>query len=177
MLPVSEVHDFSKLPIPFFCMATNVETGESVILDKGNLAQAVAASGALPSLFQPVIIDNKILIDGGVTNNYPIDELRAKGMDVIIGVDVQDGLSDREELISAPAILLQINNYRTIKDMKLKSKKTDIYIKPDITDFSVISFSEGKNIVDAGENAALMKFHDLSLLPKNPDPQKTPIKS
>lgn len=166
-LPVSDVSEFKKLPIPFFCMATNIETGESIILDSGNLAQAVAASGALPSLFQPVIIDDKILIDGGVTNNYPIDELRAKGMDVIIGVDVQDGLADRKNLNSAPDILLQINNYRTINDMKLKAEKTDIYIKPDISNFSVISFSEGKSIIDAGENAALKEFHDLSLLPKN----------
>ncbi|HLT32763.1 MAG TPA: patatin-like phospholipase family protein, partial [Aquaticitalea sp.] len=94
MLHVSDINDFKKLPIPFFCMATDIETGTSVMLDEGNLAQAVAASGALPSLFQPVIIDDRILIDGGVTNNYPVDELRAVGMDVIIGVDVQDGLAD-----------------------------------------------------------------------------------
>lgn len=166
MLNVSEVHDFTELPIPFFCMATNIETGESVLLDKGNLPQAVAASGALPSLFQPVIIGDKVLIDGGVTNNYPIDELRAKGMDVIIGVDVQDGLAKREDLISAPEILLQINNYRTISDMKKKALKTDIYIKPDISKFSVLSFSEGVNIINSGETAALKKLHDLSLLPK-----------
>ena len=173
-LHVSEIDNFRKLPTPFFCMATNIETGEAVILDKGNLAQAVAASGALPSLFQPVVINDKLLIDGGVTNNYPIDELRAKGMDVIIGVDVQDGLADRKELSSAPDILLQINNYRTINDMKLKAKKTDIYIKPDISNFTVISFSEGKNIIDSGENAALKEFHDLNLLPKYPD-TKEPV--
>lgn len=172
-LHVSEIEDFDQLPIPFFCMATNIETGESVILDEGSLAQAVAASGALPSLFQPVMINDKLLIDGGVTNNYPIDELRAKGMDVIIGVDVQDGLADRQDLNSAPEILLQINNYRTIKDMKLKAKKTDIYIKPDISNFTVISFSEGENIIDSGENAALKEFHDLNLLPKIKEPRQS----
>ena len=177
MLPVSEVSDFSKLPIPFFCMATNIETGESIILNNGSLAQAVAASGALPTLFQPVTIGDDILIDGGVTNNYPIDELKSKGMDVIIGVDVQDDLSGRMNLNSAPDILLQINNYRTINDMKLKAKKTDIYIKPDITNFSVISFSEGKSIISAGETAALKKYHDLSLLPKNKEPQRALLES
>ncbi len=177
MLPVSEISDFSKLPIPFFCMATNIETGEPIMLQEGNLAQAVAASGALPSLFQPVVIGDHILIDGGVTNNYPIDELRSKGMDFIIGVDVQDGLAGRKDLNSAPDILLQINNYRTINDMKIKAEKTDIYIKPDITNFSVISFSEGKNIIDAGETAALKKYHDLSLLPKNKESQRAPLKS
>ncbi len=166
-LHVSEINDFERLPIPFFCIATNIETGEAVILDKGNLAHAVSASGALPSLFQPVTIDNRILIDGGVINNYPIDELKAKGMDIIIGVDVQDGLASRENLTSAPEILLQINNYRTLSDMKKKSEKTDIYIKPKIEQFSVISFSQGDSIIRSGENAALEKLDALNRLSKN----------
>lgn len=161
MLPVNEVRDFEKLPIPFFCIATDIETGESIIMDKGHLAEAVTASGALPSLFQPVIIDDKILIDGGVTNNFPVEELRAKGMDVIIGVDVQDALKDRESLKSAPEILLQINNFRTINAMKNKAPLTDIYIKPDITNFSVISFSEGDDIIANGESAARSKLAQL----------------
>lgn len=156
-LHVCNVDDFSKLPIPFFCVATDVESGQSVILDKGSLAQAITASGAFPSLFQPVIIDDQILIDGGVVNNYPIDELLAKNMDIIIGVDVQDGLATRDDLKSAPDILLQINNYRTINDMKEKSRKTDVYIKPDITDYTVISFSDGKEIIENGKLAAIKK--------------------
>lgn len=153
-LHVNNIKDFSKLPIPFFCIATNVETGKQIVLDKGNLAQALSASAAFPSLFQPVIIDNKILIDGGVVNNYPIVELKAKGVDLIIGVDVQDNLASRKNLTSAPDILFQINNFRTIKEMEIKSKKTDVYLKPDINDFNVISFSEGKKIINKGEIAA-----------------------
>ena len=160
-LHVSEIHDFSKLPIPFFCIATDIETGDMIILDKGNLAQAITASGAFPTLFRPVIIDGRILIDGGVTNNYPIDELKAKGVEKIIGVDVQDSLVTREELTSAPEILLQINNYRTINEMKKKVQKTDVYIKPNIKDFTVISFSEGREIVKNGEHAALLKIDEL----------------
>lgn len=151
---VNDVSDFSKLPIPFFCVATNVETGEEVILDHGYLPQAVSASGALPSLFSPVIIDGEVLIDGGVVNNYPIDEVKAKGMDIIIGVDVQDSLKNRNELRSAVDILLQINNYRTIHDMTAKRNKTDIYIQPDIKDFSVVSFDVGGRIIKSGEEAA-----------------------
>ncbi|WP_179334195.1 patatin-like phospholipase family protein [Winogradskyella costae] len=164
MLPVNDITDFDQLPIPFFCIATNIETGESLVMDKGKLADAVSASGALPSLFQPVIIDGAILIDGGVTNNFPVEELRAKGMDIIIGVDVQDALKDRESLKSAPDILLQINNFRTINVMKRKSELTDIYIKPDISEFSVISFDEGKDIISNGETAArkqLSKLQDV----------------
>lgn len=160
-LHVSEIEDFSKLPIPFFCIATNIETGQAVVLDKGSLAQSIVASGAFPSLFQPVVINDQILIDGGVVNNYPIDELKAKGMDIIIGVDVQDDLATREELRSAPSIILQINNYRTINDMVIKSKKTDIYIKPDITDYTVVSFSDGEKIIENGVLAANKKGEEL----------------
>src|SRR5690606_10626553 len=170
-LHVNTINDFGELPIPFFCIATDIETGKEVLLDRGNLAQAVMASGAFPSLFQPVIIGDQVLIDGGVVNNYPIDKLRSKGMDIIIGVDVQDGLMSREQLISAPDVLLQINNFRTINDMRDKVKKTDIYIQPDISNFSVVSFGELKNIVKSGTVAThnqIKALNDLSKVhPKN----------
>ncbi|NRA94158.1 MAG: patatin-like phospholipase family protein [Psychroserpens sp.] len=175
-LHVSETNDFENLPIPFFCVATNIESGEAVILDNGNLAEAISASGAFPSLFQPVEIDGQLLVDGGVVNNYPVDELRAKGMDIIIGVDVQDGLRDRSELTSAPEVLLQINNFRTINDMKVKAEKTDVYIHPDITDFTVVSFSEGKEIIQSGKEATLRKVDELVGLPKLQTPINLEVK-
>lgn len=168
-LHICDINDFSKLPIPFFCIATNVETGKAVLLNEGNLAQAIVASSAFPSLYKPVIINDKILIDGGIVNNYPIDELKAKGVDIIIGVDVQDSLANRKNLKSATDILFQINNFRTINEMKLKSKKTDIYIKPNIDDFSVISFSDGEKIIKNGEIATL---HHVSKLEEIVSKQK-----
>ena len=151
---VNSGNDFSKLPIPFFCVATNVETGEEVILEKGYLPRAVSASGALPSLFSPVMVNDTLLVDGGVVNNYPVDEVRAKGMDIVIGIDVQDGLKNRNALRSAFDVLVQINNYRTIHVMKAKKERTDIYIQPNIENFSVVSFSEGRKIIDSGQKAA-----------------------
>ncbi|HMC00236.1 MAG TPA: patatin-like phospholipase family protein [Flavobacteriaceae bacterium] len=177
MFHVGDIKDFDKLPIPFFCIATNIETGEQVLLDKGNLAQAVMASGALPSLFQPVTIGDKVLIDGGVINNYPIDELKQKNVDLIIGVDVQDDLQNREGLSSATDILLQINNFRTVRDMKVKSKKTDVYIKPDIKDFSVVSFNQEKEIIKRGEQAGKSlanQLKDIALMQSKE--KRSPIK-
>ncbi len=176
---VNDVRDFNDLPIPFFCMATDVESGEAVLLDKGYLPEAIAASGAFPSLFQPVEIDGRLLIDGGVVNNYPIDELKSMGATFVIGVDVQDALENREALQSATGILLQINNYRTVRDMVKKAEKTDIYIKPDIRDFSVISFDEGKQIIKNGEKAALEKegeFLELKKKITNPYTPQKPVK-
>ena len=170
-LHVGDITNFNQLPIPFFCIATNIETGKQLVLETGNLTQSIMASGALPSLFQPVKIKDAVFIDGGVVNNYPIDELRAKGVDVIIGVDVQDGLLKIEELTSAIDVLSQINNFRTIKVMENKIKQTDIYIKPNIKDFNVVSFDEGTKIIKAGKYAALSKLNILRTLQsksKNP---------
>ncbi|WP_233266014.1 patatin-like phospholipase family protein [Formosa sp. L2A11] len=160
-LHVKDISDFSKLPVPFFCMTTNIETGKAVQLGHGNLAQAVMASGALPTLFQPVNIDGELYIDGGVINNYPLDEMKAKGVDLIIGVDVQDELSKGKDLKSATEILYQIQNYKTLSDMVQKVKNTDVYIKPDITNFNVVSFDEGEEIIHNGDLAANKHIEEL----------------
>ncbi len=154
MYDARHIDDFSKLPIPFLCMATNAETGEMVLLDKGNLAQAVVASGTFPTLFSPTEINGNYLIDGGIVNNFPVDEIKKLGADIIIGVDVQTGLMDREGLTSAAKLIMQIINFQMLSTMEEKMKLTDIYIKPDITDFNVISFSEGEKIVENGIKAA-----------------------
>lgn len=174
---VRNTKDFSKLPIPFLCIATNAETGEEVLLKEGYLPEAVTASGALPSLFEPVIVGDRILIDGGVVNNYPIDKVRQMGADIIIGVDVQHGLSDRDGLLSATEILLQINNFRTVRDMGEKSGKTDIYIKPEMEDFSVIDFDKRENIMENGEIAAREKYEELKKLAFDQNSSKTAINS
>jgi len=158
---VKDVQNFDKLPIPFLCIATNIETGKPVLLDKGYLPEAIMASGTLPSLFEPSEVDGQILIDGGVVNNYPIHEIKAKGMDMIIGVDVQDALAKREDLSSATEILVQINNYRTVNDMVDKIEETDIYIKPNIQEFSVIDFERGNEIIKSGEIEARKQMEAL----------------
>ena len=158
---VKDIRDFNQLPIPFFCIATDVETGEEILLDRGYLPEAIMASGTFPSLFEPSEVDGRILIDGGVLNNYPVDEVRAMGADLIIGVDVQHGLRDRESLQSATEILLQINNYRTVGQMKEKSQKTDVYIKPNMDRYSVIDFELRDSIIQEGNMAALEVWESL----------------
>jgi len=107
-----EITDFSKLSIPFFCVATDVETGGEVILEKGSLPMALRASGSFPTLLNPVVMDGKLLVDGGVANNFPIDLMKSKGIDIVIGVDVEGRLFEKEKLTSAIAILNQIVSYQ-----------------------------------------------------------------
>ncbi|EZH74967.1 patatin [Aquimarina atlantica] len=171
---VSEVRDFNNLPIPFFCMATNIETGEQVLLDKGYLPDAVAASGALPSVFSPVELNGILMTDGGVTNNYPVKEIKEKGAEIVIGIDVQDSLMSRDQLTSVTDIMLQINNFRTYEAMKSKVSETDLYIKPSITDFSVISFDQVDQIIANGEKAAFANYEKLKALAMRQKPRPTP---
>ncbi|CAN1552394.1 Pat_PNPLA6_PNPLA7_NTE1_like domain containing protein [Flavobacteriaceae bacterium] len=161
---VRHVRDFNKLPIPFLCIATDIETGEQVVLDKGSLPLALLASSAFPSLFSPVEIDGKLLVDGGVSNNYPIDEIRKLGADVIIGVDVQDDLKDRNSLNDATKILVQITNLQMIQKMRLNKATTDIYIKPEVNAFGIISFDDTQEIIKKGEEAAFSVFEKIKLL-------------
>jgi NTE family protein len=159
---VSHVRDFNQLPIPFLCIATDAETGEKVVLDSGILAQNMIASGALPTLYSPVEINGRVLIDGGVIDNYPIEELKSRGIDIIIGVDVQDGLKNRDELKGVTSVLAQINNFSMLEKMEGKQKATDIYIKPDIKGFTVVAFDKGREIIEKGKEKAMEFIRELA---------------
>ncbi|WP_164974444.1 patatin-like phospholipase family protein [Flavobacterium amnicola] len=149
------IRDFSKLSIPFLCVATNLETGEEKIFKEGSLPLVIQASSAFPSLFSPVEIDDKHYLDGGITNNYPVEEVLKMGADIIIGVDVQDDLKKNDKINGITGIFAQMSNYQMLEKMKEKKKLTTIYIKPDIKGFSVISFDKGKEIIKRGEIAGM----------------------
>ncbi len=161
---VRHIRDFDKLPIPFVCIATDIETGREVVLRSGVLPDAILASGAFPSLYAPVEIGGRVLIDGGVSNNYPIEEVKNMGADIVIGVDVQDPLRTRDQIRGATGVLIQINNYQMIQKMEGKRQMTDIYIKPDISGFSVVSFEDGIDIIKKGEEAGRAIMDKLQAL-------------
>lgn len=151
---VDEVKDFSKLPIPFYCIGTNIETGKEIALEKGFLPLALRASGAFPSLLNPVEIDNALLTDGGVVNNFPVDVMRKKGVDIVIGVSVHGELLKREELSSVASLLLQITNFQMHEKEKTQTDLLDIYIRPNVSEYGVISFDKKKEIIEEGKKTA-----------------------
>ncbi|NCG04737.1 MAG: patatin [Bacteroidetes bacterium] len=172
-----EVRDFSKLPIPFYCIATDLNNGEMVLLDHGFLPLAVNASSALPTLFSPVTVENRTLIDGGVSNNYPIEEMLKKKVDVIIGVDVQTSISKTKEATTFSDILVRLGSFQTEKIMSPKRAKTDIYIQPDIAEFTMLSFADQAAIIARGEQAGKNVFLQLESLAKKQIPNVTsPLK-
>lgn len=154
LAPVDNVSDFSKLPIPFYCIATDIETGKGIVLNKGSLALALRASGSFPSLLNPVEIDGKLLVDGGVVNNFPVDVMEQKNVDIIIGVNVEGNLYKKEELSSITSVLSQIINFQMYRKTEDQVKKVTIYMRPKVLDYNVISFEASKEIIEQGVKAA-----------------------
>lgn len=156
---VHEVEDFSELSIPFFCIATNLETGEEIVLDKGFLPEAIRASGSFPGLLTPVTVNGEVLVDGGIVNNFPVEKMKDKGVDYIIGVNVSGGLKDIENLNTLPEILMQIAGFQMYNKWEDEIQLSDLYIRPDLNEFTTFSFDESEEIMRRGE-LAMIKVKD-----------------
>ncbi len=161
---VHNISDFKKLPIPFYCVATNIENGNKEVLERGFLPLAIKASGAFPTLLEPVEIDGKLLVDGGIVDNFPIDIMQKKDIDIIIGVDVQDALEIKENLDSAPKIIMQIISFQMYEEDAENKNKTDIYMHPNITGYSVLSFDKSKELIAEGERIAMFEKEYLEAI-------------
>lgn len=164
---VQNIESFEDLPIPFLAVTTKLSNGESVVFKEGYLPVIVMASGAYPTLFEPVNIRGELYIDGGVRNNYPVQEVIDMGADYIIGVDLQEGLLDDKDLNSAPKIIEQIITYGITEKSQKQSELVDLTISPDITGFSVTSFEEKDAIIKVGEEAAKKVFPQLQEVAKS----------
>ena len=134
--------DFNTLPIPFACIATDLATGEEVVLDHGTLPLCMRASMAIPGFFAPVTIDGRVLVDGGVVNNFPVDVAKKMGADIIIGVDVQTALSSADELKSIDAVLMQLIGLMGNDRFLENKQQVDIYMHPDVSKFGTMSFNK-----------------------------------
>jgi NTE family protein len=156
-LPVAEIQRFDRLPIPFRAIATDLETGQPVVMDSGDLVTAMRASMSAPGVFSPAQRDGRILVDGGLVDNLPIDTARAMGVDVLIVVDVSFPLYSRDQLTSplevtnqAFAILIR---GRTL-DERQKLRPTDIVLDPALERFTSADFGRVPQALRAGEDAA-----------------------
>jgi NTE family protein len=163
---VSTITDFSKLPIPFMCVATNLESGSMKLFESGDLVSSIMASSAFPSLMDPVKINDSLYIDGAMTINYPSKPLKDKGIDIVIGVDLSQGLANRKDLQSAIAILNQVIDFGIQKETKNQYKYTDINIHPNLNGTSATSYDAKKAILDSGYVESQKYLQTLSLLPK-----------
>ena len=125
---VSNIQDFSKLPIPFLCVATNLESGKMKVFEKGDISESIMASSAFPSLMDPVKIGDSIYVDGAMTVNYPSELLKKKGIDIVIGVDLNQGLNTRDKINSIVDILNQVIDFGIVKETKNQLKYTLLWL-------------------------------------------------
>lgn len=156
--PVAMVEDLSKLSLPFAAPATDLVTGERVVMQQGcSLGQAMRASMSVPGVFAPMPFRGKLLADGGLTDNLPVDLAREMGADVVIAVNVGTPLSKRSELGSAVGVMAQMVNLLTEQNV-VKSKASlterDLLITPDLEGFSSADLKRSAEIIARGEAAA-----------------------
>jgi len=134
--------DFNKLPIPFACVATDILTGDSVVLRSGNFAKAIRSSMAIPGVFSPVHWDKHLLADGGLVDNFPVDVCKQMGADIVIGIDLADKMAATpEELKSLPQQLSQYLSIAVSGNRGANKEMCDLYMHPDVSGYGMLSFT------------------------------------
>lgn len=154
MLPADNIHDYRKLPVPFFCIATDVEHATQYEMTKGNLSRSVRASMSIPFLFRPVSLDGKLLIDGGMVNNFPVRNMKERGVDIIIGVDLEDATIPASQIDNSLGLLESLMNLSSLEESLYARSNCDIYIRPNLRGRSMLSFNDFDSIIQFGEEAA-----------------------
>ncbi len=166
-LPVARISNFDDLPTPFRAVATDLETGEAVVMGAGDLTTAMRASLSAPGVFAPVEREGHLLVDGGIADNVPVDIARAMGVDLVIVVDVGFPLLKRDQLTSIPvisnqmlAILIRRNAAAQLRTLTPR----DILIQPDLGNASSFDFGRVARAIYSGEVAARVQSSALAAL-------------
>lgn len=172
-----KVKTFDDLNIPFLCIATDVLSGQAVVLKDGNLAEAMRASMAIPGVFNPVEKDSMILVDGGLVNNFPVEELIAMGADIVIGVDVGFQYKGKEKLKNMANVLEMSLFMHTKTKIAQNKSRCDILVKPDMTGYGTYSFSATDSLLARGEAAARAHYDEFKAIAERLaayEPEKPP---
>ncbi len=158
-LRASMVDDFDKLAVPFRAVAGDLATGEPVVLRSGNLARALRASMSIPAALTPIEIDGRLLVDGGIAMNLPVQVAQEMGADVVIAVDISTGLLGRETLRSVLDVTEQLTNLITrtgLEEQRRRLGPDDILVTPTFSeDLGSISFARMREAIQAGYDAVM----------------------
>jgi NTE family protein len=165
-LHVAGIDDFDRLPIPFRAVAADLVTGEEVVLGRGELSRAIRASMSIPAIFAPVEIDGRLLVDGGVVNNLPIEVVKAMGADIIIAVNVGTPLLSRAQLGSLSDIAFQALALAMQRRIDQQKPLADVLIEPELGAMTMLDFYATPSGVSAGDVAARKATASLQKLSK-----------
>ncbi|MFT5501030.1 MAG: NTE family protein [Woeseiaceae bacterium] len=160
LLPVSDVKHFDDLPIKFRAVASDIATGDEIVMQQGDLAVAIRASMSAPGVFAPVEFEGHTLVDGGLVGNVPVDVAREMGVDVIIAVDVEFPLYEPEQLQSALAITEQMLTILIRKETLRRLDQLcpqDILIRPELGGFGSTNFEQIAEAIEPGVEATSAK--------------------
>ena len=152
---------FEDLEIPFAATATDILSGQGVILNSGALDIAFAASCSIPGIFPPVLSDNKLLVDGGWSSKVPVEAASRFGADIIIAVDTTEGIDEESDLRSGLGILLRSDMVTRHLLGTIQLKRADIVIRPDLRGISWDSFHKAREAARAGEEAAKKMIKEI----------------
>jgi NTE family protein len=147
------VANIENLKIPFSAVATDLNRGTTVVLDKGPVARAVRASSAIPGVFNPVEYNGRLLVDGGVIDNIPVSVAREKGADIIIAVDISENVINFN-ITNLLDVMLQTITIMGAENAKARRKEADVLISPKIGDVGMLDFTQKKRCMLAGIEAA-----------------------
>ncbi|MEM9921275.1 MAG: patatin-like phospholipase family protein [Bacteroidota bacterium] len=165
--PAQQYENFDDFPIPFRCVATDFETGGAVVLRRGSLADALRASMSIPSVFEPIVIEDQLLIDGMSIRNLPVEDVIKMGAEVIIAVDVGGPLYTKDNVTSIFQVLEQTSSYRIVELNDEQLKLADVIIRPQVVDFSGLDFNPADTLMALGTKAAQDALPAIqSLLPQ-----------
>lgn len=134
--------DFLDLPIPFACVASDMISAKPKVWHSGSLISALRSTMSIPGLFTPVKIDNMVLMDGSMRNNYPAEIAKQLGADIIIGVDISSPSLDASQMHSMLDIVIQTNDVLGRESYNAGLAVTDIYIQPELSDYTLLSFDK-----------------------------------
>lgn len=163
-LRAATISDFDLLPIPFRAVATDLRTGQPFVIGSGNLAQAMRASMAVPGAFTPVMIDDHVLIDGGIVDNLPVDVAEAMGADIVIAVDVGASAARfrEEDLKSLAGILARAYAIAQRPEQERMFRRATVGIQPDLEGMIATQFERVAEFIARGEAAAQTKASELA---------------
>jgi len=164
------VRDFARLPRPFVAVATNLETGEAVALGEGVLAEALRASAGVPGAVEPILLDGRLLVDGGLSRNLPAENARDLGADFVICSDVSEPIDAADELVSIVDVLSQLASLSMLASTLAQRAQCDVLILPDVEGLSSFSFEQVDEWVERGEEATAAQEAKLSVVAQRPPP-------
>jgi NTE family protein len=153
--PAADINDFSRLPIPYMCLGTDLITYKKVELKTGYLPDAIRASFSVPSIFTPLKIDTLLLVDGGLVRNFAASEAREMGADILIGSYVGFNANTEEELQTVSGILKQIAMFRSLEDFREQKTLVNVLITPQVKDLPITGFGNVEKMAQKGYEAAL----------------------